>query len=637
MIKKYIINNRIVGKFTVFEIILASFLFFTFSFLFSSFRNFMIGKIEKEIGNYHVIIKSNVIKSDVILSNEYIDGRNFIVYKDIKLVYKNTDKICLKYKCERVTYNDSLLSLYGLSKNKNISFVLNRLFFFLILFLSIVIFFILYNSFKANLLIRRNDVYLFKLIGADNVFLFKLFFKEAIILGVFSVFVGFILSFIFSYLFIFFINKVLFELLNGNMTLSLNFYFCFFFFIFIFLVICLSSIFPLKGINKYKIMDLFRKNNDYDGTILFKGNLVVFLSRVNLERCFNSFKSLIICIFLFCFSLSIFLIILSYGIKCFKSFVNIPNYDLKVSYDGEYDFSKVISDLNSKRKNSFKSCYLKANIDNDNFLHGYTKSNDILVTNLGGNEIVNIFDGVLEKNGKITHFHYVRFKKPFDIFMENGEVLSELKFTDKIPFGLESSFNIIVNLDDDRFDTVCDSYESNLFLETDYVGIDNYFNNLIKKEKIGISYFNAKKVKQIINNLIFSSKLFLIVFLILILLILISTSFSVSFISILNRRSDFASMRAMGLESKTIYFCLLFESLYVSFLGLLFSLPFIFVFNKLLFISISRVFSFDKIILGIDKILFSFFLSFFCTFISSLFSYLFFCNKSLISSIKNNV
>lgn len=635
MIRSYIFSNRRFSKFIIFEIVLASFLFFSVGFLFSSFREFMIYKVKEEIGDYHVIIRGEFIENDVILSNSYNDGRNYIIFKDVRMVYKNTKKVCLKYKCKGITYNESLLSLYGLSKNENVLFVLKRLYYFFILFIGVIIFFILYNSFRANLLVRKKDVCYFKLAGADNSFLFKLFFKEAIILGSISIIIGFGLSFVFSFSFMFFINKILFELFNGNMKLSLYFPFFIFPLIFMFLVVIISSTLPLKDINKYKVMDLFRVNNEYIGRILFKKSLVVFLSKVNFERCYKNFRSLIICVFVFCLSIGFCFIILMYGLSCFKKFVRLPIYDLRVSYDGDYDFSKISSNLGYEKRNIFKSCYLKLNLNKSLFSDGYT--NKFIFTDLGGNEIVNVTDNVGMKNGKITHFHYRRFHKSFDISFDNNFVLRGLKLSGNIPFGLEDTSEIIVNLDNENFSNVCEDFQSNMILKTKYEGIDIYFDNLIRKEKISIFYFNAKKVKQIINNLILVGKLFLFIFFVLLFFTLVSTSFSVSFVSVLNRMGDFMSLKALGLDNKKIYFCFLLESFYVACYGFLLSLPFVFIFNKFLFLSIRRVFSFNKIILGMDKILLLFFLSFFSVFISCFLSYKYFYNSSLIFHIKNKV
>ena len=80
----------------IFCITISSVLLVSVAILFSSLREYMIDNVKTELGDYHVIIKGEFIKSNLILNNYYKDGRNYIKYGEIKRVYKNTEKICKK-------------------------------------------------------------------------------------------------------------------------------------------------------------------------------------------------------------------------------------------------------------------------------------------------------------------------------------------------------------------------------------------------------------------------------------------------------------------------------------------------------------------------------------------------------------
>ena len=75
-----------------------------------------------------------------------------------------------------MTYNDSLLSLYGMSKNKNILSVFKSFLYFFVCFFGIIVFFIIYNSYSISIGVRRKEVILYKLASANENFLYRLYF-----------------------------------------------------------------------------------------------------------------------------------------------------------------------------------------------------------------------------------------------------------------------------------------------------------------------------------------------------------------------------------------------------------------------------------------------------------------------------
>ena len=160
----------------IFCIIISSVLLISIGIIFSSFREYLVDKVEDEIGSYHVIIKGEKVESNYILENSYKNERNYIRFKEVGRVYKNTSDICKRYKCESVTYNDSLLSLYGLSKNKNVLNVFKSFLYFFVFFFGLIVFFIIYNSYSISIGIRKKEVILYKLSNADSNYLYRLYF-----------------------------------------------------------------------------------------------------------------------------------------------------------------------------------------------------------------------------------------------------------------------------------------------------------------------------------------------------------------------------------------------------------------------------------------------------------------------------
>ena len=632
MIRKILRSKS--NYFIIFCVIVSSVLLISIGIIFSTFREYLVNRVEDEIGNYHVMIKGNKVKGNYILENNYKNGRNYLRFKEIGRVYKNTLDICRRYKCLNVTYNDSLLSLYGMSQNKNILSVFKSFLYFFVCFFGIIIFFIIYNSYSISIGIRRKEIVLYKLASADNIFLYKLFFKESFVMGLIGIFFGFIISIFINLFFIKIINSLLYEIFLGKLKISIYFSFIIIPILFLLLIIFICSSFSLKKINKYKALELFRDNLYVNlEKVMLKNNFIIYLLRVNLKRFRDKYKSLVICIFIFCFSFNVIFLVLNYGLTCINNFVIIPNYDLSISVKGEYDFKKIEKDFKVTKKNEFHSCQVNVNIPKEYFKNNFEKNSNVIITDLGGNEVINVFDYVKKEN-KISHVKYNRFKK-FDKLVIDDIDINDLKLTNRKYFGLDSD-DIVINLEKKEFKNVCDIYNSNLIVRTNYKGIDNYLNNLIRKEKVNMSYLNVKKTKELVSNLILVIKLFFYGVTLLLLVCLSCVSINVAIFSIYERRKEIFSYRSLGLCFIDLIKVLFLECIYVSLKGFLLSIPFIFIINKYLYMSIAKVFDFDSIIIGFWNLILSFVISLFVFFIFMVISLHRISQKSLISNIKDN-
>ena len=637
-VDRYIINNKKRNLFTIIGICLSTVLLISVGIIFSSLRDFLINNVKNEIGGYHVIIKGKVSNYNFILNKKYKNERYYITYKNIYRVYKNTDKICINDKCEAITYNDSLLSLYGISKSENILSVFKKFVYFLVFILSIIVFFIIYNSFKAGLNIRSGDVIYFKLIGMNNSDLYKLFLKEAFVIGLIGIIFGFLLALVLNFLIISILNNTLYEIFKGNLFLRLYFPFIFMPFLFESLIVFFSSLLPLKKIKNLKPMELFRKKDNLDKTkVKLFNKFVLWLTCINYWRSKNKYKSLIICIFIFTVSVNIFSLVLSYGLECIDKYLIVPEYDLKVSFNGnEEELYKIAHKLKARKQNIFKSCEAYSKINREYFLNDYSNDVKILVTDIGGNKIINKVDRVIQSNNRLRRANYNRFQNLNEILFDDEVKISNLSLTNNIPFGLKSESSVIVNLNEDDFNKVCKEYVSNLYLNTNYKGIDNYFNKIIKKNKYDMVYINIKKSREIINNLIIIFKLFLYGILILIFMVMTSSIINTVFISMNSRRRELSTLQSIGLDVKKINISLFLESLIISFKGWFYSIPFIFIVNKYLYSGIKEVFYFNGIILNLHILFLSLLLSFISVYLVMRLSYRNIRKRSLISNIKYN-
>ena len=632
-VRKYLKRNKKRSLLTILGITLSSILLISIGILFSSFRDYLIYNVESEIGDYHVVVEGVVDNESFVKKLKFEDGKYFVTYKNIYNVYKNTEKLCGKDKCQRVEYNTNLLSLYGISKNKNELAIIKKIMYFLIVSLGVILFFIIYNSFKVSLNSRRRDFCSLKLIGYTNFDICKLFMLEGFSLGLIGIICGFVMSLLLNYILVSILNERLFEIFGGNLKLSIYLPFIIVPILSIFLIVFLSSFLPLKSVSKFKVMELFRVNEKSDDVRVYPfKNFVIYISLINYMRQSRKYKSLIKCIFISCLSVSVFFLFLKYGLRCLDEFVIVPKYDVKMVIKDDYEVDEIIKKIRSKKYITFKSCSLVGSVNKDNYLKGYKKDEDILVTNLGGNEVINRVNKI-ERDGRIIHLNYKKFKKMDGITTSDFEI-GDLKLTDKVPFGFDEIDKVTLNLDEERFNDVCTDYEVNLISKTDFQGIDDYILDLVKTKDVDISYINVRKVRKIIGSLISVFKLFLYGICILIVFVMATLSINISYLSTFYRKMEFARLRSIGLEFYKVLLSLVLESLIVSFKGWFYALPFVFILNKYFYVSVNKVFTFGKMITCLDILILTLIISFIITGLSMVISYI--LNKSdLVSDIKN--
>lgn len=593
-VKRYVIKNKKRSILIILGITLASSVLFSIGILTSMTRKYLIKSVKKEIGTYHVIIKGKIEKHNYISKIKHKDGRYFIIYKDIYKVYQNTEKLCHK-NCESITYNEQLLALYGLSKNKNLINTLKKILLFFTILFGFIMFFIIYSSFKVSVKNRKEELYRLKLIGFTNCDLYKLFIKESSILTIIGITFGFILSLIINIILKDVINSLLGEILIYKMNISIYIPFIIVSIITMSVIVIISTIIPLKDIKKYSPMELFKKRNMI-GNVEIKpfNNFILWLSLVNYKRSSHKYKSLIICTFISILSINVFFLCLNYSLKIIKEFVIIPKYDLYISAEGQYDYQKIEKDLKPSKTNKFSYCIYSRNLKEKMSKH--EQSEDIMITNLGNDEVVNITEKVIKTN-KIKKIKYQRFKEINEIILDSNQKIDNLKLTQNIPFGLENVDYIVLNLSEERFKTYCEDYYSVLIIKTKYHGIDKYINKIIKKENTKFTYLNVKKSRQLTENIILVLKIILYVTVFLITLVMITLTFNITASTIYYRKRELKLLNDIGLEKSKIALSLMIESLIVSLKGWLYTLPFILVINKFIYKGITEIFEYDEMIL----------------------------------------
>lgn len=621
-------------------IILASMTLFSVGILFSSFREYLISKVTKE-SDYHVKIQGdlNGYHDKKIKSLKYLDSFYFIKFENIYETFDLTENICDKKECLNIVYNNELLSLYGIGDNNYID-LFKELIFAIVFVLAISVFFIIYNSFQISFSKRRRDTILLKAIGISDNQLYKIFLFESVVYLFLGIFLGFGLSILLNYGIINVINNLLSEVLGSNIVLSLYAPFIFIPLAFVILIVLLSSLLPLLKIKKYKIMELFRNNNENINCISKIKNPLLNFAYINYERNKKKYRGLILCVFIIIILFNMFLRLTDYTIKILDEYVSMPKYDVRI-FSNMSDYSKLddlVSYLSASDKNIFRSCEKVVTISKDNYNRGYKDNMGVLVTDLGGNSVINLVNDTLSQGEKMTKVNYRIFNKLNEITLSNGVMINDINLTEDVPFGFENELiqgRIILNLNKDKFDEVCPVYSGNALIKTNVNKIDDKVLKYFRKNNFGdVSYTNVKKVYEIMNNFVLIIKLFTIFCVGIVSLISVFTICNIVSANIKFRRREFATLKVLGFTNFKIGLCLLFECLIICGKGALYSFPFILLISNFLYKNLGMFFEINVKVFNYELFILSFVICFLIIFICMFFSHLNLYKNTLISNIK---
>ena len=585
---KILIRSRLRDKkelvISLLSIILASVLMFTVSLVFSSVYGYAIDVYD----GYTVIVEGKLEGYDEYLKN----GDYYLNFKPSD-VYDKTEELCQVHECDKVTYNTKLLSLYGIGESNYLRVIKNILI-FVLLIISISVFFIIYNSFRVSFLHRKRDIITMRAIGIDSRNLISISLIERIILSLFGILIGFVLAVLFTNLIILVLNDLLREIIQGKIRIRFNLSFIVISILFILGVSLISAFLAALGLRKYQIMDGFREEGPAQEKINYKidKNIPIYFALTNFERDRKRYRPLTVSIFILTFLICVFSSFLSYVKYGTSNYVISPDYDVSISsYE---DLSYIKKDINVKKMVSFRSCSLESYLDGSYY--------SVLVTDLGGDEVINRVIDIKEVGEKFERVDNSLFEGPITLGL-NGNYY-DLVLSDKIPFGFNDKLkagNLVVNLDEKNFDAVCEVDSYNLILNTES-NIDDYL-----KDKT-FSYFNAKKAREITNNLILGINFVLYGMTLLLWMVFLSSVISILSLSMDFRVKYFSLLKSLGFTS--FLKVLGYEALNIALRGFIYSVPFIFLADRFLYECAALVFDDTQLILNVHVLVLSFIFNF---------------------------
>ena len=636
---RYLFKNKRQSLTLVIGVVLASILLFSVGILFSSFRDYLIGKALEE-NNYHVKIKGQIDFDDNIISLKEEYNTYFIKFKDVTKTYEYTDKLCHTNLCNEVYYNNKLLSLYGTGDDNYLE-LFKSLIIGIVFILAVSVFFIIYNCFQMVLTKKKKDIFLLSSLGATKGQTRKVFFLKEIICGFIGIILGLFFSIFFNAFVLKIINDILFEYFNGDLRFSLYLPFLWIPFIFLLIIVIFSSLFSLFKMRKYMVMDIYR-DDDIDREVKGKihKNFILSYAITNYERSKKKYRGGVICIFIFVLLLNSFMSFTSYMFRIFDDYVDLPKYDIALissmdDYERLSDFSNF---LKASKKVIFKACEQTVLIPKEFYNGNYQKTSNLFITNLGENKLINRVDSTTLKGDKMYRNFYSPFNNLKDIKIGNYKI--EVSLTSKVPLGFEnmlSEGSYVLNLSDNDFNLVCPKYEGRAFIWTDEKGLDDkVLDYALKNDFDDLSYVNVKKGYEFINNFILVLRLFMGLGLLIIAFIFVFGIFNVISANIVIRKREFATIKSLGLTNTGISLCLGLESLIISFKGLFYAFPFILLISRYLYVNLDRFFEIDLVFMNYKVFILSFLMSFLLVFGCMILSHLRLYRNSLIYNIKDD-
>lgn len=610
---KILVKSRLRDKkelvISLLSIVLASVLMFTVALVFSAVHHCLIKTVNK---GYTVIIEGKLKGYDNYLKN----GDYYFNFRP-KDVYEKVESICEKGVCNKIIYNNKLLSLYGIGDDNYLKTIKNILVFILGI-IAVSVFLIIYNSFKVSFSKRKSEIIIMKAIGLESGKIIAMCLFEQIIISLLGILFGFVLALFLTDGLILILNELLKEIIKEDIKIYFNFSFILISLLFIIGVSFISCFLAVLKIRKYQIMDIFREKASNNITISYniKQNIPYYFAKANYVRDKKKFKPLIISIFLFTFLAGVFSCFLGYVNKGVTEYVISPDYDVSISSLDNINYMR--NDIKARKSVGFKSCEDVIKIQEVNY--------KTLITNLGGDEVINRVYDVREISGKFQKVNEKLFNKNISLSL-NGKNY-DLVLNDNIPFGFKDKLkegNLVINLDEKNFNEVCDRYNYNLILNIDE-NIDEYLS------RKNVSYFNAKKARRITNNLILGINLMLYGMVFLIWLVILSSTISILSLSMDFRRKYFAVLKSLGFTEA--FKVLVYESLNITLRGFIYSVPFIFLADRFLYECASLVFSDVSLILNLPFLFISVIFNFFMILLIFSFMHKSFFKKSLASNLR---
>ena len=314
----------------------------------------------------------------------------FVMFNNKKKIIKQSEDLAKKLGYNNaISYNSTLLALYGESTYGNIMKSMITMIVIMLSLVSIGCIVVIYNSFAISVMERKKEFGLLSSIGATKKQLSYTVFFEALIEGIIGIILGICGAYIGIGTVILIINNLIGDILVLKLNLVTNIVFIIIPVIFMILVIFISALVPSRRAAKVSPIEAIRQNDDIkiNKKKIKTGRLVNKLFGIegeialkNIKRNKKKYRVTIVSLFISIVLFISFSSYMNYTIDTASSVMGEVPYDYQISYFGDdtNNDKEALDKINEIVKSSDVKEYVSYSVSNLSIIGNYTYSDEYL-------------------------------------------------------------------------------------------------------------------------------------------------------------------------------------------------------------------------------------------------------------------
>lgn len=312
----------------------------------------------------------------------------FVMFNNKKKIIKQSEDLAKKLGYDNaISYNSTLLALYGESTYGNIMKSMITMIVIMLSLVSIGCIVVIYNSFAISVMERKKEFGLLSSIGATKKQLSYTVFFEALIEGTIGIILGICGAYIGIGTVILIINNLIGDILVLKLNLVTNIMFIIIPVIFMILVIFISALVPSRRAAKVSPIEAIRQNDDIkiNKKKIKTGKLVNKLFGIegeialkNIKRNKKKYRVTIVSLFISIVLFISFSSYMNYTIDTASSVMGEVPYDYQISYFGDDNDIDALDKISEIIKSNDVKEYVSYSASNLSIIGNYTYSDEYL-------------------------------------------------------------------------------------------------------------------------------------------------------------------------------------------------------------------------------------------------------------------
>lgn len=312
----------------------------------------------------------------------------FVMFNNKKKIIKQSEDLAKKLGYNNaISYNSTLLALYGESTYGNIMKSMITMIVIMLSLVSIGCIVVIYNSFAISVMERKKEFGLLSSIGATKKQLSYTVFFEALIEGIIGIILGICGAYIGIGTVILIINNLIGDILVLKLNLVTNIVFIIIPVIFMILVIFISALVPSRRAAKVSPIEAIRQNDDIkiNKKKIKTGKLVNKLFGIegeialkNIKRNKKKYRVTIVSLFISIVLFISFSSYMNYTIDTASSVMGEVPYDYQISYFGDDNDIDALDKISEIIKSNGVKEYVSYSASNLSIIGNYTYSDEYL-------------------------------------------------------------------------------------------------------------------------------------------------------------------------------------------------------------------------------------------------------------------